>query len=99
MKSNLEGSSPEQRDTLRRETVNQVIEALTARGCNYVYINEGTGKFGGERSLADFAFGYRPKCYCLDGTDPDLKNRDDLKETMLRCLEGGKELTDVSRSR
>jgi hypothetical protein len=78
--------------------VEEIISGLLQKGYTFVYINLATGKYGGEKNLADFPFGYRDDCYCLD-PDKDLdhfsKTKEELAEDMAQCLAEGIRLQDI----
>ena len=85
----------EKYDSPERKRAEEIIEKLIAAGYSYVYINEDTGRYKGNGSILDFAFGYRKDCYCisLEG-DNGCKSRDDFEETIIRCLKNGVEPID-----
>lgn len=88
---------PESSENSIENHVTELINELVDQGYNFVYIREETGRFGAEKLLTAFPFGYRSDCYCLDNTDDWLKTRQDLERTMARCLKNGIELVDVKK--
>lgn len=78
--------------------VEGIISSLSQRGWDFVYINLSTGKYGAEKNLSDFPFGYRKDCYCLNPEKyPNnfLKTKDDLMKNMSQCLSEGIQLQDI----
>lgn len=73
----------------------QIVQGLVDKGFNFVYINSKTGKYGGRKSLTEFPPGLRQECYCLDGSDTMLRNRDYLINNIIDCLYNRVELEEV----
>jgi len=79
--------------------VEAIISDLLDGGYSFVYINLITGKYGAEKNISGFPFGYRKDCYCIRSEEyPEynfLKTADDLKRDMARCLTDGIQLQNV----